>query len=161
MHSEELMAVKQFPLFLWQPPSAIPSFPHFILCIRMWAPEEVWLTRIKMQVHSCARILYTQTTLEHHKPTDIKSTCQRGPQVCDPVWNTFSYTTTAGSNLLVDLNTVHLTCHALYMCCVNVHVSLYILCCPNWHAAGPSSCEAFCACVSVFVHACVCVRACV
>lgn len=33
--------------------------------------------------------------------------------------------------LLVDLKTVHPTYHALYMCSVNVHVSLYILCCPN------------------------------
>lgn len=104
-----------------------------------------------MQVRSCTHVQHTQTELQHHKPTDIKSTCQCGPQVCDPVWNIFLYTTTAGSNLLVDLNTVHLTCHALYMCCVNVHVSLYILCCPNWHAAGPSSCEAFCACVRVCV----------
>lgn len=49
--------------------------------------------------------------------------------------------------LLRDLRTVHPTCHALYMCCVNVHVSLYILCHPNWHAVGPSSCEALYLCV--------------
>lgn len=49
------------------------------------------------------------------------------------------------------LTPVHPTSHTLYMSCMNV--SMYILCCQRWHAAGTSSCEAFSLCVCM----CVCV----
>lgn len=89
----------------------------------------------------------------YNRPEMIPWVAWWSHQVCDPIWNIlFKWFCTPlwlVLNILVELSTVNPTCHALYMCCVNVHVSLYILCRPNWHAVGPSSCEAFSACTCV------------
>lgn len=90
--SGELMAVTtiSLPLFLGQPPWAIYSFPYFNLCTHEQQNKLGWLLQHK-KIHTHANT-YTQMVLKHHQPTNITSTCQWEPQVCDPVWIFFFQT---------------------------------------------------------------------
>lgn len=86
--SGELMAVTTISILLFSPAASLSNaLLSLFYCVYSTCNRRSLTyayTHIKKynhtHAHTCAQIV-----LKHHKPTDIKSTCQWEPQVCDPV----------------------------------------------------------------------------